>query len=278
MENEKPIQKYVIRPTTDHDKKVKFGDHIILCYSPEQLKQLYPDGGYTVLGETADKSKAEEIATLVADKKQLSVAELNSHSRLLYSVVGYVKVGDDQYIALLHNRLLFLLLLLGGLALLIALIFLLLSLMQPKDPVIIDPDHPLPPQDSNAEQLPSDPNSQRPDVEEGGGSLSMIYTLEAKLTLSTGKIDIYFKNPGASTHDVSVILYITSGDQQIAIAQSGLLKAGYGLNVLEFVEGTATLREGVYEGKYMLSLFDPETGERALVQPEIAGVTITVVP
>jgi hypothetical protein len=268
----------VIRSTTDHDKKVKFGDHIILCYSPEQLKQLYPDGGYTVLGETADKSKAEQIATLVADKKQLSVAELNSHSRLLYSVVGYVKVGDDQYVALLHNRLLFLLLLLGGLALLIALIFLLLSLMQPRDPVIIDPDHPLPTQDGNAEQLPSDPNSQRPDVPDGGGSLSMIYTLEAELSLSTGVIRIYFQNPAASSHDVSVILYITAGDQEIAIAQSGLLKAGYGLSVLEFVEGTAQLQEGIYTGKYLLSCFDPETGERALVQPEIAGVTITVVP
>ena len=96
--------------------------------------------------------------------------------------------------------------------------------------------------------------------------------------MSTGKIDIYFKNPNASTHDVSIILYVISGDQEIPIAQSGLIKAGSALNVLEFAEGSAQLREGVYSGKYLLSCFDPLTGERALVQPEIAGVTITVVP
>lgn len=278
MENEKKLPQYVVRATTDHDKKVKIGDHIFLCYSSEQLKQLYPEGNYTVIGETAKKKKVEHTAELLASNQKLPLSAFNSHSRLFYGVAGYVKVGEGEYVALLRSRLPFLAMLLGGIILLALLIFLLLGQLQPKPPVIIDPDHPLPTQDSNADKLPDDPNSQRPDVPEGGGSLSMIYTLEAKLTLSTGEIDIYFQNPSASSHDVSVILYITTGGQDIAIAQSGLLKAGYGLDKLQFAEGTAQLQEGVYTGKYLLSCFDPATGERALVQPEIAGVTITVVP
>ena len=277
MSNSESMQKYVVRPTTDHDKKVKLGKHTLLCYSKEQLKQLHPAGDYTILGETADKSKAEKVASLIAGSNEYSVAKFKSHNRLLFSHVGYVKVGEGEYIALLHNRLLFLILLFSGIGAAVVLLLLLLSLLEPQAPVVIDPAHPLPSQDDNAQKLEDD-NSQRPEVEEGGGSLSMIYTLVAKYSLSTGQIDIYFKNPNASTHDVSIILYITSGDQEIAIAQSGLLKAGYGLETLEFAEGTAKLSEGIYEGKYLLSLFDPATGERALVQPEITGVTVTVVP
>ena len=193
-------------------------------------------------------------------------------------MIGYVRVGETQFVVLLHSRLAFLILLSGGIVALGILATVLAGSLAPKPPIIIDPDHPLPTQDPNVEVLPTDPNEQKPTVPEGGGSLSMIYTLEAELSLSTGDIKIYFKNPNASSHDVSVILYVIAGDEAIAIAQSGLIKAGQGLAKLEFVEGTAKLKEGVYTGKYVLSCFDPYTGERALVQPEIAGVTITVVP
>ena len=104
----------------------------------------------------------------------------------------------------------------------------------------------------------------------------MIYSLDAKLDLNTGKIDIYFKNPKASTHDVSIILYVVSGDTKVPIAQSGRVSAGYSLTSLQMAEGSATLTDGVYNAYYMLSLFDPETGERALVQPEITGVQLVV--
>ena len=278
MDNEKKLPQYVIRPTTDHDKKVKLDDHIILCYSQEQLNQLFPEGNYTVIGETTRSKKAERTADLLANNRTFPLSAHNSHSRLLYSVSGYAKVGDGQFVALLRSRLPFFGMLFGGMLILALLIFLFMWQLKPKPLVIIDPDHPLPTVDGNADKLPDDPNSQRPDVPEGGGSLSMIYTLEAKLTLSTGEITMYFQNPAASSHDVSIILYIVTGDQEIAIAQSGLLQAGFGLNVMEFTEGTAQLQEGVYNGKYLLSCFDPATGERALVQPEITGVTITVVP
>ena len=271
-------EKYYVRPTTDHDKKAKVKNQTIFCYSKGQLDSIFPDGDYEIIGETLYANKAEEIATLVAGKCEYIISEEKSHNRILFGVLGYIRVGENQFVALLHCRIAFLILLGSGIAVLGILAAILVGMMQPKPPIIIDPDHPLPTVDSNVESLPSDPNGQKPTVPEGGGSLSMIYTLEAELSLSTGVIKIYFKNPTASSHDVSVILYIIAGDQEIAIAQSGLIKAGYGLSMLEFVEGTARLQEGVYTGKYVLSCFDPYTGERALVQPEIAGVTITVVP
>ena len=277
MSNENTMIRYRLRQTTDHDKKIQYGNREVLCYSQDQMDQLYPNGGYFVLGETLANNKKEQIASLLLGRSEFSVSKTKSHSRILYRVAGYARVGENEFILLLKSRLAFLILLFGGVLSLIALTALLISLLQPKEPQIIDPDHPVPTEDGNAAALEDD-NSTRPDVEEGGGSLSMIYTLEAELSLSTGEISIYFKNPNSSTHDVSIILYVTSGDQEVAIAQSGLLKAGYGLNTLEYLPETATLTEGVYTGKYLLSCFDPETGERALVQPEITGVTITVLP
>jgi hypothetical protein len=277
MQNDTSFSKYQLRLTTDHDKKVKLNKQEIFCYSQEQLDKLYPNGGYTVIGETLKKNKKEQIALLQAGKQEFSVSEDKSHNGIIFRTAGYARVGEDTYIRLLESRLLFLLLLFGGAVTLGALIILLLGALQPKDPVVIDPNHPVPPEDSNVESLEDD-DSQKAEVEEGGGSLSMIYMLEAKMSLSTGLIDIYFKNPNASTHNVSLILYVVAGDQQIPIAQSGLIKAGNGLSVLEFIEGSAKLKEGVYEAKYLLSCFDPITGERALIQPEIAGVELTVVP
>lgn len=278
--NEQTLIRYRILPTTDHDQKVKIEKQEIFCYSKEQLDDLYPDGGYTIVGETTHKNKKEIKSKLLLKKdEELDVSEFKSHSRILYRVAGYVKVGQDEYIALLKSRLPFLILLFGSIAILAVVAALLISLITTPapGPVVIDPDHPVPSDDPNSE-LMEDDDTVKPDVEEGGGSLSMIYTLEAKLSLSTRQIDIYFKNPNASTHDVSIILYITSGENEIAIAQSGLLKAGHSLSKLTLSEGAAVLREGVYTGKYLLSIFDPLTGERALVQPEITGVNLTVLP
>lgn len=266
------LRLYRIQTTTDHDQKVKVEKQDIFCYSQKQLDKLYPDGGYHILGETRRNRKKGLLAQLQAGDKCLDVSEYKEHSRILNRVAGFVRVGGDTYIALLKSRWLFLLLLLGLLLLLSLSVSLLLK---PQEPVEVTPDHPAPVIDPNS-ALIEDDDSQKADVAEGGGSLSMIYTLEAELTLSTGEIEIYFKNPNASTHNVSIELFVLNGEERVSIAKSGLVAAGSQLNKLTMTEGSATLREGIYEGLYVLSCYDPISRERALVQPEITGVELTV--
>ena len=104
----------------------------------------------------------------------------------------------------------------------------------------------------------------------------MIYTLTAGLSLSDNSISMYFKNPNASNHDVVLELYLVDGGTEIKLAQSGLVKAGYGLYEMTVLEDSAVLQEGIYQGKYKVLYYKPDTGERALVESDIEGLTIAV--
>lgn len=264
---------YATMQTTDHDQKLKFEKQDIFCYSKKQLDKLYPGGGWRAVGEVKHNNKKEAIGQLRLGNDSHKVAKIGDHNKLLYRRAGYVRVGDDNYIALLKSRVPFLIILLAllvGIALAGVLLF-----GGGDGPIVINPDHPLPDPDANSTPIEGD-DSQKPDVEEGGGSVSMIYTLKADLSLSDGVVDIYFKNPNASSHDVAVQLYIVSGEQEYLVAESGLVKAGYALSTLTLSEDAPQLSEGVYTALYRLQCYDPISGEAALVAPEITGVELTV--
>ena len=125
------------------------------------------------------------------------------------------------------------------------------------------------------ETLP--PETEKPDSDEnkGGGSVSMIYTLDAKLSLKDGKIGVLFQNPNKSTHSVVVELYMVSGDDEYLIARSGLIQKGLGIDVLEF-NNSVSLAKGIYKGVYKVLFYDGTTGEKANVNSNIPGVKITV--
>ena len=107
----------------DYDQKVKIGKEQIRCYSKKQLDRLYPNGGYHIIGETKEKNRKKIIAQLKVRKLTLDICNPDQHSGLLYRRAGYIRVGGDDFIALLVPRWPFLLLLL----LLLGLIGLLLS-------------------------------------------------------------------------------------------------------------------------------------------------------
>ena len=264
---------YHYTPMADYDQKVKLDGEQIRCYSKKQLDKLYPDGGYHIIGETKKKNKKKIFSQLQVRKTVLDICNPDQHSGLLYRRAGYVRVAGDDFIALLVPRWPFLLLLLG----MVGILGLLLSLLLrgPVAPTPVTPDHPLPPEDVLSAPIEDD-TSQKAEVPQGGGSLSMIYTLDAQVSLSTGEISIYFKNPNASSHNVALELIVISGDEEYVIAQSGLVKAGFALDKLEKLADSAQLAEGVYTGLYRLHCYDPVSGERALVSPEISDVKITV--
>lgn len=258
----------------NYDAKVKLKGNTTECFSPKYLKNTYPQGGCKVLGEITGRSEKKAIGEIRLEKDRLfDVTAPGKHSGLLWRKAGYVQVGTDEYVTLLKSRIPFLLLL----ALLLAIILFLLSLLMggDKGPTYIDPDHPLPPVDTNAKPIEGD-DTEKTDVAEGGGSVSMIYTLEARNHVDAETVAIYFKNPNASSHNVIVELIVVSDGEEYPIACSGLLEPGYELREIAKLEDAPLLKEGVYTGLYRLQCFDPVTGERALVSPEITGVSITV--
>lgn len=246
--------KYSILQLNDYDKKIKINGETYYGYSEKELEKHYPENDYILLGELKRNSKKKKIGELVTGEV---ISRLDSHSRIFNSKKGYLCVGQDRYIVVLKSRLLLFLLFLLG-VLLIGLTLLLTKLTP----------------ESSIERIENDTTIKK-EIKEGDGSVTMVWTLNAEVDLSKGKVDVCFQNPNASTHDVEVELYIVSGDKEVLIARSGRVKAGYALNSMDLRNATR-LAEGSYKGVYRITGYDPVTGEEAAYMPEIPNVVIKV--
>lgn len=256
----------------DYDNEIKIYGEEIECYSPKKMKELYPDKDYKVVGEVRSQNKKEAVERIMIGSKSRKVAEPDTFNKITNKVVGYVAVGQDEYVALLESRLLFILILFGLGAGILLLTLLLVLLLRPD---VQELDNAMPEPDQYIERLEETDETAPP--LDGGGTVSMIYKLKAELDLSANTISMYFQNPNNSNHDVVLSMYIVSGDQQILIATSGRLPAGTGLYNMEFDSGSAKLKEGQYAALYRVAYYNPETGERALVESDITDLVVTVV-
>lgn len=265
------LPQYSLHPRTDCDRSRRVKGHRLVCYSKKALERRHPDGGYTILGELGGSDKSESVGRCRVGRSLLNVAPDGTRNRVLFREVGFLAVGEGEYIRLLAPMLPILIpattVAAGGAAAAIA--------VAGRGPVVLIPDHPLPDPDPYVSVLPGD-DSEKAVSQAGGGSVSMIYTTEAEASLATGAVKIYFKNPNASNHDVALELCIVSGGREVAVAASGLVEPGYGLYRLTLDPDAARLSPGIYNGKYRVAYYDPVTGERALVHADIADVTVTV--
>lgn len=267
---------YRVVAKSDYHKEVNIGKkNKIRCYSLKDLHNIYPLNDFKIIGEVTksdEKQKGSE-QQIELGNQLFPITYLGKHSRLRYRKAGYVCVGDDNYVALLSSRLPFLLTLFGLLLAIICTALILWNIMTTPANVI-KPYNPLPEPDSNAEGL-GDGTDDSSNDNTDGGTVSMIYSLDVKLDLSTKQAEIYFQNPSASNHAVVLQLYIISEDKETMIAESGLIKAGNGLYQLSMIDGSAVLSEGLYKGKYKVIFYNPNTGEKALVESDITDLTIT---
>lgn len=275
---------------SDSDKTVKIDGEEFECYSKKELKRLYEDSkDYMIVGETKKHNKKRAIGKIVSGDKEFAVSEVGSNNRIFNYPAGFVKVGDDKYIQLLKFRafiILFFGLLIG---IIIAGIILAKALLGgdeidpdiDKGPVIINPmpdkdPNIVPDDDPNGGGQTDDGTGEKTDIEEGGGSVSMIYTLEADLSLASSEIAMYFKNPSNSSHDVVLELYIMNGEEPIYVSTSGRIPAGTGLYTMTFDPSKASLAIGSYNAQYRVLYYDAGSGERALVESVIDDLILKV--
>lgn len=273
----------------DYDKRLLLGGHFVFGYSPKKMRELYPDNHYAVVGEVKSqkalkkknqelekKNKETRIGQLHANEKSFDVFPCGNHKSLLHKPEGYICIGEDKFVAVYSSRLPFLVALTSIITTTVAIIILILwLLLNPKSPVIINPDHPLPDIDPEIETLPPD-DEDKVDSENGGGFVSMVYTKEATVSLSTNKAQIYYQNPNKSNHSVLLELYLVSEGKEYFLGRTGLIPAGSAIYEMDVSERDANIRTGVYTGLYRTFYYDPLTGERAVISSDITEVTIYV--
>lgn len=268
---------YTIFNNESCDKSVKKRGVEVEYYSKNQMEDLYPDGGhtYTVVGYTAlNKSNGKRddkhsfTVTLDGDTEGFEAVGIKKFNKLLYRNDGYACVGSDKYVGILKSRLLLLILL--GLALLVAIGALVVTLLLPAN---LKPVGPVPDEDPNVVEVPDEGPRAEP---ESGGEVSLIFTKKADINLSTGEIAMYFKNPTTSSHDIVLELHIKSGDKTVKVATSGLITAGHALEKMTLDTSAAKLSEGSYEGLYRVMFYKPgsETTSPSMVVSQITDLSI----
>ena len=109
----------------------------------------------------------------------------------------------------------------------------------------------------------------------GGGKVTLTYKLEAKMSLSDGKVHMYFLNPGNSNHEVSIQLNLINGNDVVPIAESGRIPPGYGLEEMQF-NNKANLSAGNYNAEYIVYFYSPGGKEKASVDSKVTDVILTV--
>lgn len=133
------------------------------------------------------------------------------------------------------------------------------------------PDYAPQEEEQNAETIPND-TGEKMENPEGGGSVSLTYSREVTIDLSDETATLLFANPGKSNQDMVLQIVI----QDTVIVQSGTLKPGNQVTALDLLDGAAKkLSAGTYEGNFNVLYYNPETGEKAIVNTEIP-ITITV--
>ena len=147
----------------------------------------------------------------------------------------------------------------------------------PDTTVVLDPDETFPPE-TEAPDEPDSPSNPSTPSKNQGGSVSMIYTLNAHVSLgkSNEQVAIHFQNPNASTHAVKIKLHIVKNGVRYVAAESELIPIGYGLYKLTLSDNAPSLSAGIYQGLYEVAFYDQNTGEKAAVNSEIPGVRIIV--
>ncbi|SDG86804.1 hypothetical protein NQ534_10030 [Marvinbryantia formatexigens DSM 14469] len=142
---------------------------------------------------------------------------------------------------------------------------------------VLSPDYAPVEEEVNAEDIEGETEEEKLEADEGGGAVSMSYQKTVTVSLADRTAELMFQNPSRSVNDMILQLIIVSADgTETVIAQSGTIHPGKQVEKLELIDGAAELSEGTYSGKFNVLYYDPDTGEKAIVNGSIEGIEITV--
>jgi len=136
----------------------------------------------------------------------------------------------------------------------------------------LTPDYAPVKKEEHAEDIKGEDDDTKLEADKGGGAVGIIYSDRVTVDLSEKKAKLFFGNPSKSLNDM--VLQIVIRDE--IIVQSGTIVPGKQVQTLELLPGKERLlAEGAYDAKFVAYYYDPETGERAMLNTEIL-ITVTV--
>lgn len=141
----------------------------------------------------------------------------------------------------------------------------------PSDSDILPPDYAPMDTDSNATDIEGD-TTDKLDAPEGGGAVGLTYSDTVTVDLSDKTVTLMFQNPGRSLNNMVLQIVV----QDTLLAQSDLLVPGKQILKMPLKEEAASkLKAGGYNGKFVVSIYNPETGEKNMIDAEVE-ITVNV--
>lgn len=142
---------------------------------------------------------------------------------------------------------------------------------KPPESGILAPDYAPMNQDSNATDIEGD-STEKMEAPEDGGAINLTYADTVNVDLSDKKLTMMYQNPGQSLDNVVLQVIV----QNTLLAQSDLLVPGKQLLTMPLKkEAAEKLKPGGYKGKFVISIYDPETGEKNMLDAEVE-ITVNV--
>lgn len=137
---------------------------------------------------------------------------------------------------------------------------------------ILPPDYPPQSTDKNQTPIPDDQGGEI-QTPEGGGAVNVTYSEEVRIDLSDKKATLYYANPSRSKQNVAIAIVV--GDE--VILRSNLITPGNMVTSLPIEDGAENkLSIGGYDATLVVYCYDPQTGEKAMVDTR-GEITLTVV-
>lgn len=122
-----------------------------------------------------------------------------------------------------------------------------------------------------AQPIPGDPTD-REEAKPGSGSVSLTYSNEVSIDLSSGVVELLFANPARSNQDMVLQIVI----RDTVILQSGRITPGNQVTQLELsADAVSILSPGGYDGSMFVFYYDLVSGEKAIVNTEVP-ISVTV--
>jgi len=120
---EKEYREFIYIEKEDYDRELTINGEGLRAYSDKKLRELFPEKGYTIVGETFESKKRDrekDIGRIELNEKRLNVGKVGGHGGPFKKQSAFVEVDGGGFIALLRLRLLPVILiaalLIGGIA------------------------------------------------------------------------------------------------------------------------------------------------------------------
>lgn len=134
---------------------------------------------------------------------------------------------------------------------------------------ILAPDYAPHDEEINAEPYNGEETAKM-EQQQGGGAVSLTYSKDVSVDLSEQTVKLLFANPAKSNQNILIQIIV----HDTVIVQSGLLMPGNQVTKLDLWD-TAKLSTGQYDGRIVVFYYQPDSGEKAMINTEIP-LTVTV--